>query len=383
MAYQHYSEVAEAGEATQRSLLETGEPLQQVWAAWALALALGRAADPALAGTIDGSPEPGVRRHLAVILAGHGEAALLHRLAEHDPDGQVRATALQYLTRITPQTDRTLTAWLHARLMADDSPVVRVAVMEGVRTGQRRLPAVALEPLLRDPDRGVRDAALALLVTQHELVGPIGDWLKQRLLEEDDAMLRQHIQDHLIAAGEAAELLVVAALAGGSVQTELLGELVRRGETFTWEQVAPFVHRHQPEANLCLLRLVRPGDTILLPWLLDVILRVYRWQTGDPEINSADLALKWWPLSLAAEERLRQLLPQIDPRRLRAGEWRGLQLVAAGLREYAMAVERKIDENWQDQAGVTVDAALLDTNGDPRLRLLADLEALVARRHKG
>ncbi|MBA2541599.1 MAG: hypothetical protein H0V17_18290, partial [Deltaproteobacteria bacterium] len=54
-------------------VLDAGRPEQRVWAIWALALRSGGQVG-AMAGR---SPDAGVRRTLAVVLAGHGETRAL------------------------------------------------------------------------------------------------------------------------------------------------------------------------------------------------------------------------------------------------------------------------------------------------------------------
>jgi hypothetical protein len=69
---------------------------QRVWAIWALALR--GALDPGV--QLARERAPGVRRALAVLLAGDGRHQLLLELAHGDPATEVRATAFQLLTRL-------------------------------------------------------------------------------------------------------------------------------------------------------------------------------------------------------------------------------------------------------------------------------------------
>ncbi|HUE39258.1 MAG TPA: hypothetical protein VMR29_07115 [Candidatus Binatia bacterium] len=64
-----------------RDLLDHGRPEERVWAMWALAL---RSADVGELARRD-EPDAGVRRSLAVVLAGHGQLELLTALARRDP----------------------------------------------------------------------------------------------------------------------------------------------------------------------------------------------------------------------------------------------------------------------------------------------------------
>ncbi len=82
-----------------RSLLASPRPEQRVWAIWALALR--EAGDlPELVRHVAIEPNPGVRRTLAVIFAGHGEIERLVALARHDSEPVVRETATELVLRL-------------------------------------------------------------------------------------------------------------------------------------------------------------------------------------------------------------------------------------------------------------------------------------------
>jgi hypothetical protein len=77
-----FEQVRELAERDLRALLEHGRPEQRVWAIWALAL---RSTDGVGDLGQRNEPDAGVRRTLAVVLAGHGELELLIALARRDP----------------------------------------------------------------------------------------------------------------------------------------------------------------------------------------------------------------------------------------------------------------------------------------------------------
>ena len=78
------------GEAELRELVCSEDARTRLYAIWALGL---RAAS--VVGHLQGEPDPGVRRGLAVVLAGQGEVDLLVALSRHDPNVQVRASTSQ------------------------------------------------------------------------------------------------------------------------------------------------------------------------------------------------------------------------------------------------------------------------------------------------
>jgi len=105
MLYRIYTDVARLDSTTQRHLLQHGDAVERVWAAWALGTALGAQSVPDLLSSLQDSPAPGTRRHLLIVLAGLGERHVLRIFAHDDPDDYVRATACQYLLRIRQHTD--------------------------------------------------------------------------------------------------------------------------------------------------------------------------------------------------------------------------------------------------------------------------------------
>jgi len=160
-----FEQVKELADGDLRQLLEHGRPEQRVWAIWTLALRsseevgqLGRRAEP----------DAGVRRTLAVVLAGHGELELLVALARRDPAPEVRAAAMQLIARFA--IDGSLPHALVAERATADGPEVRIAILGVMFAGapkwlnelaigmlEDREPEVryeAFDALLRAGDRG-------------------------------------------------------------------------------------------------------------------------------------------------------------------------------------------------------------------------------------
>src|SRR5690349_2327802 len=78
-----FEEVTQLDAGALRALFRRGRPEQRIWAIWALALKTG-----GLVGVADpgaGDPDAGVRRTMAIMLAGHGEHEMLIELARRDP----------------------------------------------------------------------------------------------------------------------------------------------------------------------------------------------------------------------------------------------------------------------------------------------------------
>jgi hypothetical protein len=110
-------------------LLVTGAPIERLWSAWALGLATQRGAADRVEAATFAEPNPGLRRHFVVVLAGMSRCHALEALALHDPAPLVRATALQYLTRLAPAMPA-LWGLIAARLDAEPGADGRRAILE-------------------------------------------------------------------------------------------------------------------------------------------------------------------------------------------------------------------------------------------------------------
>jgi hypothetical protein len=142
-----------------RDLLEHGRPEERVWAIWALALR--SAADIGDLARRD-EPDPGVRRSLAIVLAGHGQLDLLTQLARRDPAPEVRAAATRLLSRLA--IDGAVPSALVLERVADDGVEARLAVLGTIF---ERAPTWLVDlatRLLDDRDADVRYEAFEALV---------------------------------------------------------------------------------------------------------------------------------------------------------------------------------------------------------------------------
>lgn len=124
---EEFRRVLTLDESEQRELLAAAEPRIRIWSAWALGLRLERGFAAELRLLVAHEPVAGVRRHLAVMLAGFGEEDIVAAMARHDADERVRGTATQYvalLARSNPELYGVLSDCLE-----DSSPVVRAAAV--------------------------------------------------------------------------------------------------------------------------------------------------------------------------------------------------------------------------------------------------------------
>jgi len=122
MSFDSFDAVRTADDARLRELLRSCDGPERVWAAWALGLLLGGDAVSVLAEGYQ--PNPGVRAHLIVVLAGFGQQSALRALASDDPDPAVRATGCDYLIRIASLSHHDeVQPFPATRALTDPSPV--------------------------------------------------------------------------------------------------------------------------------------------------------------------------------------------------------------------------------------------------------------------
>ncbi len=169
------------GDAELRVLLDSGRPEQRVWAIWALAM---RSVSGVSVAVGHEDPDPGVRRNLAVVLAGHGELDLLVALAHRDPAPEVRAAAMQLVARLA--IDGTLSDGLVTERTVGEAPEVKIAVLGTMFEDAPEWLCELAHALLADRDGDVRYEAFEALVRAGELAEALM-WLEE--LPEMEARL--------------------------------------------------------------------------------------------------------------------------------------------------------------------------------------------------
>jgi hypothetical protein len=229
-ALESFEDVRELGDAELRALLERGRPEQRVWAIWALAL---RSANVNELGERC-EPDAGVRRNLAVVLAGHGQLDLLVALAKRDPAPEVRAAAMQLVTRFA--IDDKLPSSLIGERVSSDGSEVRIAVLGTVFDGAPQWLVDVAHKLLDDGDSDVRYEAFEALVrvgaTEYALM-----WLEEvPEAEARLALMRWSARGRVRACAEA--------LARASRRMRRL--LIESVRTATWHDLAPAINGETP-----------------------------------------------------------------------------------------------------------------------------------------
>jgi hypothetical protein len=135
-------------------LLATGDAQERVFAIWALGLRSAGAVTRADQLRVE--PDAGVRRALAVVLAGQGEIDLLVAMCRHDPSVHVRASGVQMVMRFAA-AGRIPWSIVIGRL-ADEAPVRASVISQVDATSPQELREAALAALHDEEDLVRREA---------------------------------------------------------------------------------------------------------------------------------------------------------------------------------------------------------------------------------
>jgi hypothetical protein len=347
MSFHNYSEVARLDSNTQRYLLQQGDAVERVWAAWALGTSLGGQSIPDLLSSLHDSPAPGTRRHLLVVLAGLGERDVLRIFAQDDPDDYVRATACQYLLRIRHQTDHATQQFVRERLLHDSSAIVRQTILGEVSVFSV-LQSSDLAQLAHDSDIEVRQAAIERLLVTESLdqlfAGVVGD----RIRQEAHADLRHRVFQLCLESGGAAHLLALSSSLESKRTLEILNLLVETKQQFHWEQLAPLSLADDPLWDVYLVQLLQPTDSAAaVPWLVMQMAQATTWpkpQNRSEATHAEAVRLCAWH----ACQFLMSALPQLEAMEPMACDRDALRLVIGQLHEEIAELELgDEDDEWE------------------------------------
>jgi hypothetical protein len=308
--YANFEDIRNLQTTELRQLLREGEPVVRAWAGWELGLRIGRAADADLADAARATPTPGVRRLLLVILAGHGERELLDVFALNDPDGDVRATAAQYLGKTSGRKDGALDEMLAGLLSRDTSPVVRWQVLALAKEGRAEIPKPLIEACVPDADARVRRIAAEVLLGD-AAPGEFPAVLESRPVVEENDELRDFVTQALISSGGAHRLLrALAERPSTDVRrvSELLSAIARNLNRFPWEELIPLAARG-PSVSVLVAALLNDAHSPgAFTWLVDVALSDQHF----PDREELHPVTSMYQAAAVARERLAEAVDRVD-----------------------------------------------------------------------
>lgn len=276
-----FEEVRALDRETLQQLLAGGGPEQRVWALWELAQRAGAEAGAFARGEL-AQPDVGVRRTLAVVLAGHGELDLLLGLARHDPAPAVRASAMQLVARLA--AGDSAPAGLRAVLDEEQGPASVIAILGAIGAGApgflvdravrelgsaaREVQLEALEALLRTRAPAALEDARRWLLALPDPSVAFDAWIRGAGAAALAEVAPEVRLDPRLAARAAGEASLAHALAGAPARVR--ATLLVRLEAPPWRVVAPLV-----EGSDALLReaLQRPHIAIPAHVLAGAVLR--------------------------------------------------------------------------------------------------------------
>jgi hypothetical protein len=258
-----FEEIRSLMPSEQRALFESGDPATRLHAAWAIALTIGRDTVPMLrAATIADVPE-GLRQQFIVMLAGHGERALLKTIASSDASVAIRATALRYFVRTAASQDAELAGVIAAQLESGDSDI-RLALIEEYDADRATLTDEQIIALLADNADAVRVATTAAVLGKVSVADAVRDALARLLLKAD----QQASSELLVRLGRSEVPRVIRALAYAEpgYAVLVLRALVSHFGPLQWSDIEPASSTEDRSLIIEILRSLRatPGLDALL-----------------------------------------------------------------------------------------------------------------------
>ncbi len=283
MSYESYEQIAAEPESVQQALLGSPDPVERVWAVWALGSRLGEGAAPLLNPMSE--PHPGVRQHMVRILASLGRRRHVEVLAAMDPDAEVRTDACDYLLRTASegQIEATL-SFVSQRLFDGRDHELTVQLLPRLPPELPLIRASALNRGLRSGPKRVRAAIIFYLTSRRAQVDRARALLHRHLERETEPELITAMVEHFGADVDPA--LILSAVRRAPAAFDLLWSLHRTHGKLPWAVVGPLAEAplDEPRVKLGCLHLVEdwraPGAR---SWLRSVAS-----ETPEPDLPSSN-----------------------------------------------------------------------------------------------
>jgi hypothetical protein len=338
-----FADVSQLPDAVLRELLDDASSIRRLWAVWALGLRAGRSFAPEVSARIDREPDAGLRRHMAVLLAG--DRVALEVLAESDPDERVRSTAYGLLLRTAgPHTLDSVAEHLLMVARRDPSACVRAECLRALTTRPTGRSVKEIAPCLDDAELTVREVAADLLLAS-------GAWperwtvLAEAAAREADEHERRRLWRILAEAGQTHELLAaLTRLAPGDRARTVaaFATIGEAGQRATWGALAPFASWQDPRADKWILELASDPPTLGLDFLLSRAPAAL--DPGHDHVASAVGLRALWALASRGDLHVRSSEPLGEAERAVVE-----QLLAELAREEATIRTRDADEDWFEE----------------------------------
>lgn len=267
--YGSFEEIRPLPIAQLRTLLKDGDASERIWAAWAYALRRGEGSVTDLAEIAQRAPTSGERRHLVIILAGHGESEVTRKFAEGDPDPLVRATACRLLLQAFFNRDADTRQFLLDVLRSDPAPAVRLAVLSNARMNGLEIPPDQLVERAGDADEEIRRQSLQAIAEDDLEVEAVGYGLACCLDTETKPELLERIAAICVAAGSANAVLRNAARQQPGIRLLLLDVLIGLGVRFDWPCLKDLVALTDDTLDARIAMLASEASRVpMLSWLV-------------------------------------------------------------------------------------------------------------------
>ncbi|MES2674095.1 MAG: HEAT repeat domain-containing protein [Pseudomonadota bacterium] len=345
MRYQDYTAVTLLSTELLEELLSTGDAQERVWAAWEIAMRLGKESLPKIFPQDNKFPDPGVRLHMIVILAGLGNYSVLSTLAFHDPDDAVRGASAQYLIRTANPNDLDRHDLIVKLLKEDESLVVKESILRHWKIIPQTLPIKLLLEYAENKSEGIRAAAIELITLT----------FAPNELEKDDIIACLAVQN----TRESVSLLcnwlekfglqdLIFLSAEKSDQSScllILDFFVEKKAKVTWSLLSSLAQRNKPEINIRLLSILQiEFDLHLIAWLAFGIAQ---------SISSRRTKLSHIEMRGNSDfyrrgiDHFLFLIKEMEPTRLQKNIFDNFKIILANFEESRADADEYSDEDWE------------------------------------
>lgn len=336
--YSLYHQVERLPEDQLAALLREGDATERVWAAWALGMRLSDQVGGTVQSAMSREPNPGVRRLFIIILAGAGRRDVLGALAEGDPSGAVRATALQYLARLTSPKDDTAVSFLLQRLRTEPCVEARLRLLENLPPDSCPCFRPDVVSLLTSDSLEIRCAVVDRLLAWAD--GRLPEELAAWIPSEPDLDLRNRLLAAWCDCEGTAPMVSRALSYPVPLSLVALDLAIERGSIFPWGELERFAKIGDVRVDLRIARLLSDdASPEAREWLLERVLA----NVQAPELwNEARRLL--WETAQVAMVLLERAVVARSRQHLTSTE---AQLVTQ-IREAVEEAERRSLRSWDD-----------------------------------